>query len=289
MSVLVEICGSNNSETKNTGASKQCLEGATVRYALAKGNFAFASKEDFKDKAKWNEAKKNKDIVPFYSIEANLENSNTEPTYYESRTLKIETKAARKGKKFTHHLGLCSHSALKSYENSEYTRVFEFTEDGYIKGVLTSEGKVQGQLLNNFNVGIRKDATLDTPPSTDVEFVYSNYKEFEDNGIISEPNFDLDDFEGIYPLMLEVVGTPTATELVVKALAGCEGAPVTGLAQADFKFLKADGTTQNVSGVTATENTYTINGTGFVSGTIATVVVEKTNIMYEAEKVTVTV
>ncbi|WP_407277361.1 hypothetical protein R5O20_02695 [Tenacibaculum maritimum] len=287
--LLIDINSSGFSNVENTGSSKETLAGATVKIALVKGNFSFDSKDDFKNKAKWKEAIRKKNIVPFYSIEANLENSNTEPQYYESRTLKVKTKEARKGKKFTHHLGMYSHKALKSYEDSEYNRVIEFTESGYIKGVFSIDGKITGQKLNSFNVGILKEGTFETPDSTDVELVYADYKEYQDNGYLCEPNFDTDDLEGIYTILFEVVGNPTSTELVVKAFERSGNTPVTGLAQADFVFLKSDSTDQNVSGLTQNENTYTINGTGFVSGTLATNVVEKTNIMYEAEKVTVTV
>ena len=288
MATLIKINGVTASATKNTGVAKEVLEGATIRYALTRGDFEI-SLDDAKSLTNWNTAKRSQHVVPFGSIEANLEASNTEATYYEGRTIKLETKAARKGKKATHHLGIHSHAAYKSYEDSEYTRVLEFTDDGYIKGVLTPDGKLQGQLLSNYNVGIRKDATFEAPASTDIEFIYSNYRDFEENGVILEPDFDLEDYEGIYTVLLEVVGTPTATELVVKATERSAGTPVIGLAQADFEFLKEEGTAQSVSGLTANENTYTLNGTGFVSGTIATVVVEKTNIMYQADKVTVTV
>ena len=293
MAVVIDVCEQQNgSTTKNTGASKQFLEGATVGYALAKKGFSFDSLDALKTKIAWDIAKKNKDIVPFYSIEANLENSNTEPTFYESRKLKLETKKARKGKKFTHHLGICSHSSLKSYEDSGYTQVFEFTEDGYVKAVLLDGGKVKGQDLENFIVGIRKDATLDAPASTDVEFIYSNYKEFEDSGVISEPDFDLEDYEGIYEVALKVVGTPTATQIVVKATAGCSscnGISVEGIALADFVFKKDDGTIQTIDSITSNGNEYTLVGASFVSGILSTAVIEQTNIMFESTGVKVVI
>ena len=164
MGILIENKTTNTTKTYNTGISKEILEGATVRYALSKSDFTFDTKEDINDMSKWKEAIKNKDIVPFFSIEANLENTNTEPTYYESRTLKVKTKEARKGKKGSHHLGLYSHAALKSYEDSNYNRVFEFTEDGYIKSVFTQDGKIAGQELSSFNVSIRNKEDTGTAP-----------------------------------------------------------------------------------------------------------------------------
>lgn len=291
MSVLIEINGASTAGTKNTGFSREYLEGATVNYALTKGSFSFDNKDDAKNLAKWKEAIKNKDVVPFFSVEANLENSNTEPTYYEGRTVKIKTKAARKGKKFTHHLGIDSHSSLKSYEDSEYNRVIEFTEDGYIKAVIDSDGRVRGQKLNRLDVGIRKDATFETPASTDVEFSYDSFKEFENNGYIFEPSFDTDDIEGIYNIVLEITGA-TGNSIGFKAYEKSEMTPIENLALEDIIVLDADGLPQTAAGLTFTKGAYILNGTSFVTGTLSTVVVEKTNIMYEAEeasfKITVT-
>lgn len=288
MPTLIDINSGTNS-VQNTGSNIEVLPSQIVKYFLTKSTFVFDSKEDANDVSKWKEAIKNKDIVPFFEIEANLENSNTEASFYESRTKKIKTKEARKGKKFTHHLGLYSHSALKSYEDSEYNRVIEITEDGYLVATLTSEGKVRGQKLNGFYVGILKDATSDTPASTDVELSYDNFKEFEKDGYVYDPNFDVDDLEGIYTISLELVSAPTATEIVFIATERSSGASVSSLEAANIKLYDSSGAEQTISAVTVNDNTYTISGTGFVSGTLKIPVVEKTNIIYESETLNITI
>ena len=285
MSTYIDICG-DSSATKNTGASSQCLEKATVTYALAKSNFTFDDLAAIKTKAAWETAKQNKDIVMFFSVEAQ-EISNTDPTYVETRTLKVETAAARKGKLFTHHLDLISHAALKSYENSDYKRVFEITEEGYVKGVLNSDGTIKGQLLSSFKPSLRQDATFDAIATSTVELAFKDYNEFEDNGVITEPAFDIVNYDGIFPVKFEVVST-SATQIVVKATAGAS--EVSTLVLANFALKTAAGAAQTISGVTKDGNTYTLSGTGFVSGTLGTDgVIVQANIMYEGETATISI
>ena len=138
--MINDKCGTTGS-TKATGADKQCLTKPTVAYALAKSTQSFADADAFRSKTAWDTAKQAEDVVIMYSVDRS-ELANVEPTYYEGRISRIKTKEARKGLNVTHLLGYCSHGALLSYEESEYTHVYEFTEDGLIKGVEQSDGTI---------------------------------------------------------------------------------------------------------------------------------------------------
>src|SRR5690606_14071112 len=138
MNIVIDRCG-ESSNPLNTGVGKQCLYAPTVGYALATEEQSFASLAAFRTKAAWDVDKEAKKIAVMFSVEQSAL-ANVEPTFYESRTLKVKTKSARKGIQFTHHLGLCSHAALQSYEGSAYTRIYEFTADGDIKGVQQADG-----------------------------------------------------------------------------------------------------------------------------------------------------
>lgn len=289
--ITQDRCGVSSSP-KNTGADEQCLYKPTVGYALAKETQSFASLAAFRTQAAWDTAKEAKDIVVMFSVEKS-ELANVEATFYESRTLKVETKAARKGIKFTHHLGLCSHSALQSYENSLYTRIYEFTADGDIKGVLQSDGTVKGQSMSSFSVGDIIEPVIEgDPQSSVVDIVYLNPKQLTDNGAIVTPDFDVEDYKGVYPIQLTVEGTPSATELVVRATAKCGGVALTGLVIGDFKAFTAAGASQtdaldSVSAGSGDDaNLYTISTTGLVSGSIATNVVTQSLAMYETDTAT---
>ncbi len=284
MGILLEN-KSLTSSTKNTGKSKQDLFDATINYALTKSNFSFDSIEEAKSKTAWDKAKREKDIVVMFSVEGS-ELANAEATYYESRTVKKETKAARKGIKFKHHLDMHSHAALKSYMNSGYTRIIEFTEDGKIKTEELS-GKIVGQRMNEFIVGMFQEPVIaGDPASTTVEVIYKDYNSFENNAHVLIPDFDLEIYEGIYDITLEVTNA-TTTEIKLKATT-LDGNEVSNLMKEDFILLDTKGVTQETIeafSYSEKEEAYILTG-NFSRGTIATNgVIAQTNIMYEATPV----
>ncbi len=79
-------------------------------------------------------------------------------------------------------------------------------------------------------------------------------------------------------------------EIVVTIAQKCDGTPLEGLADDDFVLLETDGSSQTIAGITEDEGTYTITGSGFVSGTIGLVAPSELSIQaYEAEPATVTI
>lgn len=285
--MINDNCGSTTSK-KVTGADKQCLTKPTVAYALAKEDQSFADAAAFRSKTAWDTAKEAKDIVVMYSVDKS-ELANVEPTFYEGRVTRYKTKEARKGLRVTHLLGYCSHGALLTYEESEYTRVYEFTEDGQIKGVEQSDGTIKGQELSNFIVGIVNEPVIEgDPQNCVVEMVYADPNEMSNNGAVVTPDFSVLKYKGIYPATLAVVGSPSATELVVRATYGCDGKPLTGMDINDFIVLTAAGASQTPDSVSAGSgddaNLYTFVDTDLATGTIATNVVTQTLAMFETEE-----
>ena len=287
MIIQENIAGTSG--VKNTGSDKENLPLFTVGYALAKGSQSFASVAAFKTKSAWDAAKVIKDLVVLYSVEK-AELANVEPTFYESRTRKIKTKDNVKGLKVTHHLGYISHSALESYNASDYTYVYEFTSDGQIKGVLQDDGTVKGQLLSDFLVGPILEPVLDGDPlSSVVEMTYENPRELTTNGCIVTPEFNILKYKGIYPVKLTIEGTPTATELKVRATYSNQDLPLilTGTLLDFFTVLTTAGGANTPNSVTkgtgVDANLYTFVDTDLASGTIATTVIDQTLAMVEAD------
>jgi len=259
----------------NTGANSQCLEAVTVLLILAKDSFRFDSLSDFRDKAKWEEAIKNKDIVPLFEL-YELTSANTEETFYESRNFRKRTAKAAKVTTVESYLSICSHRALKAYhESTTYNRVFEVTEEGDIIGVWDSDMiKIKGQKLKSFNVGIRNPATTEKPPFTPITITYNDYNELETYGVITKPDFDpIDDLNGIYNVAIREVGVATTTEIKFTVMAGCgEQEPVEITPLTSFKFTKeSDGSDVPIT-VTydAATHIYTATGTGLEDGTLRT-------------------
>lgn len=250
-----------------TRSGKECLESVTTLIALTKGDFEFASIADAKDLSKVNEAVAAGFLAPLYQL-YELTPANTEETFYESGNFKKRTSKALKITTFENYLGLCSHKALKSYQDSDFTRIIEFTEDGDVIAVFDREtGAVRGQKLKDFNVGPRMPATNDKPPYTLVTASYGDYEELENDGIIFEPNFDANaDIDGVYNANITSAGVATATSVIV-AVTTCAGAAVVGIAEGDILLLDVNGVEQTVT-LAEVAGVYTLTGTGLVSGKV---------------------
>jgi len=264
MSIYVQ-CKGKNQDKKNTGAKDQCIEGLMIRTAVAVPGFKFDSKDDALDLDKWNEAVAAKQLFPLYDAEE-VTTANTEPTYFEGRSRQYLTAEGKKITTFTSILGLCSHSALKSFGNTEL-KLFEFTEDGAIKGVNTDDGGVTGQSVT-LTVGKRLDATADRPPSTLVTINYLDSDEFEDDGFVGRPTWRAADLYGIFDATLTQVSA-SATVIRLTVGVGCAGTDelIETLVLADFVVKNASGVNQIVTFTAPDANgVYTLTGTAFASG-----------------------
>lgn len=275
-----EICGNETTVAqKNTGGKKQCLEGAVRTYALAKSTFSFTDLATAKTKAAWDTAKAAKDIVVFYDVEE-LEPNNTEAVIKNGRYSDYKITPSVKGVNYTHYLSTCSHSAVKSYEDSEYLKIFRITDNNELLCEINDDGTVSGEPLTSMIVGERDDAPADGTPSTQVQFKFDSY----DASIII-PEFDLTDYEGIYDVALTQVSA-SSTSIKFKASTSCSGASVTSFIAADIVLKDGAGAVQSPSFVAADSNgEYELTGTGFATGFTVEVngVIQQSLIMYEGE------
>lgn len=258
--VINEVCGTGVSKTKNTGGKKQCLEGAVQTYALAKSGFKFPDLESAKSKVAWDLAKKNKDIVVFYDIEE-LEPNNTEAQIKNGRFSDYKISAAKKGVNYTHYLSTCSYEAVKSYEDSDYTRIFRITEKNELLCEAQEDGSIKGEPLKSFIVGIRDDAPADGTPSVKLNFKFDNY-----SMSIIEPDFDMTSYEGIYDVKLSLV-LATASSIQLKANQDCNGEIVPIFEDGDFIVKDTMGAVQTIGFVPLSpDNIYELTGTAFATG-----------------------
>lgn len=277
---LNEICGTETSVSqKNTGGKKQCLEGAMRTYILAKGSFSFASVAAVKTKAAWDAAKQNKDIAVFYDIEE-LEPNNTDAVINEGRFRDYKIKDSVKGVSYTHYLSTCSHDAVKSYEDSDYTTMFRVTENNELLCEVQDDGTVKGEPITSFIVGERNDAPVDGTPSTQIQIKFDAY-----SLSILIPDFDLTGYEGIYDVNLSQVSA-TATSIRFTASTACSGSLITSLVAANIVVKNAAGEVQTVSFVAPnSDGVYEVTGTGFANGHTVELngVIAQSQIMYEDE------
>jgi hypothetical protein len=280
MSLIVE-CSKDETKNKNTGANEQCLEGMVIRHALAIDAQEFSTAADAKSLAKWKEQVNLKQIIPLFEIEE-LAAADTEDTYFEGRVKKYRTATGKKVRTFNCFLGLCSHNALKSYSGREM-RIYEFTETQEIKGVTPDGVKVKGQLVT-IEVGKRVDAMKDKPAHTPVTLTYSDYNDFEDNGVVLKPTWSHLEVQGIFDVDITLVSA-SATSIKFKVDAGCAGEVVKSLTDSDITLKTALGAPVIHTFVPAdSSGVYQLTGTGFVNGLILGLdgVVAQTEASYEA-------
>jgi len=265
--IFIDSCSTATAGQLATGSAKECLEGVTTRLVLAKTSFRFTDLNDFKDTASWEAAIVSKDLVPLFGV-YEVTSADTEAVKYESGNFSAVTKKEIKKVTTESYLSICSHRALKSYENSGYTQVFEVTENGEILGVYDADGvQVKGQDITEFEVAIRQRATNDKVPYSMVTITFRDFDEFEDNGIVAKPSWDANSINGIFGLTLEIQGTPSSTEIQVKAFVGCGAELYEDLVLGDWLF---SGGTIDGSTYSSVTGIYTLTGTGLVSGNLGT-------------------
>jgi len=277
--VIVE-CNQEGVQNKNTGANEQCLEGVVTRHALATDEQEFASVAAAKTLATWKGDVDLKKIIPLYEIEE-LAVADTEDTYFEGNS-KYKTKNGKKIRTFNCFLGLCSHNALKSYNNKKM-RVYEFTDAQEIKGTTPDGTKVKGQLVT-ITVGKRVDAMPDKPAYTPVTLEYADYNEFENNGVILKPTWSQIELNGIFDVKINIVSA-SAASIKFTVDAGCAGDVVTSLETADVTLKTALGVAVTHSFVAAdADGVYELTGTGFVTGIVVNLngIVSQTEATYES-------
>ena len=282
-------CGSDALNAQlNTGTKGFKSRGKVVKYILAKSDQKFENVADFKDETKHNDFAKTKDIVYFFEIEK-PENANTEDTFLESAINKEISQEGKKIKKFRHELNDCDYKALKSYENSDYTRIYEITSKGFIKGIANDDGSIHGMDIKQFLISQYEEATTDAFESATVEVIYKDRDQFINSPAVVKPNFDVEQKNGIFEVGVEVVSA-SDTELQLKLTVGCCGDALESLVLADFKLVKTDGTAQTITASSQTDGLYILTGTGLVTGVLSTDgVIVKTNAMYEINGTVITI
>jgi hypothetical protein len=123
------------------------------------------------------------------------------------------------------------------------------------------------------NTGMMTDVPADgsTPAFTPVMIDLSNWREWDINGDFLTPTWEAASKEGLIPVALEVVGTPSSTSVVVRVyandgfdeLGAVKKVLIKGIVVADF--VVAFGTATMVDNA---NGTYTFSGTGFTTGTV---------------------
>lgn len=277
--IINEVCRSTEtSAPKNTGTKNQCTPKPVIESILAKETFSFATLAAMKTRAAWDAALQAKEIAPIYKVEEIAAN-NTEAKKYEGRFADVTLKEAIKGVNYVHLLSDCSHATLKSYEGSDYTRIFRVCEDGTVHCEVMDDGTIKGEPLSSYNVGELIETTDDKPQNAEIQL---KFKEYSKSTV--KLDFDIIDYEGIYDVTIEVESA-SATSIKVATTSGCNNSQVTSFEDGDFVVKDGSGAVQSVTFVPfdTVEGVYELTGVGFATGFTVELngVVVQSAIMYE--------
>lgn len=281
----LNICTTEGSGgTKNTGfKNPDCLETLLDLPVLSNG-FAFPNVAGFETVAQWKTAIQSKAIVPLFDV-FEVADASTEDTKFESGNFSKVTEKGVEKVTFECYLSHCAYEALKSFEDSNYTELFEFNQGGDYSGIFDADGeRVRGRKIKSISV-TRKRATKEKVPYVTGEIVFEDKDDTLSLGaVVTTSDLAKDDLDGIYDVNL-AQSAATTTSIKVKATSGCAGNEhVNSLTAADFVVKDANGSVQTVGFVAPnSDNEYEFTGTGFASGFTVEVngVIAQTDIFYE--------
>ncbi|RLI44874.1 hypothetical protein DRO61_11635 [Candidatus Bathyarchaeota archaeon] len=157
-------------------------------------------------------------------------------------------------------------------------------------------------IFKGYEVTVRMEkytiAADGTPAYTPVTITYNSYNEREKQPAIVPVDFNIKGLDGIFDANLTVIGTPTATELIVDVK--CGNTPIIGLTEVtQFQYLQADGETQETITLVAESASipgrYTLTAAAMVTlgtinlGTPANAIVTLGTAYYKGTAVVVTI
>lgn len=210
-------------------------------------------------------------LFPIPNVDG-YESRDKEDTIYESPSGNEKVlKRGKRRKTYQLDIPLAVHRALQSFNNGDL-RQYRIHDDGKISFYL-SAGKALGFTTSMINTGMMKDVPADgsTPAFTPVMIDLANWREWDINGEHITPTWEAASKEGLIPVTLAIVGTPSATSVKVKVFAA-DGYDEAGLVKETLikgilvaDFVQTFGTATMVDNA---DGTYTFSGTGFTTGTI---------------------
>ncbi len=204
-----------------------------------------------------------------------MEGKSEETKYVESPN---GTRKARDGRyRFLHFIqaALCVHKAMFSHTTTAGRLIYVDLEGNWLL-TKKSNGAYAGVSIDLLNAEKLKLSTGDDLTESPIYVSLANNLDIDENGyLFNFPSV----YEELEPLTdVDVTAThvaANATVQTVTVLNACDGTPITGLVQADFKILKSsDGTAQVPTAFADNgDGTYTITkATSFVTGTIDLVI-----------------
>lgn len=261
-------------------SDKGDVRGIPVGFVFATKSQSFDSYSAFATESNWITGVKSKNLFPLMGM---LEfDDNTEDATIYTSPLGID-KFIRSGKyKFTMRsdLGLKQAQALQSFLGAKI-RTYIVDSEGQIWGYSDDAATVQG-LSCTLITQNQKSPTADAPGWSVLNITLTNPNEWNNYGLILQPDFVAEDLTSLSNVNLAVSGTPTSSEIIVSVnyptgIIDGDGAevsiPISGIPISDFIFLDGNGSTQSPDSMTDNgDGTYTFAFSVLATGTVNLVV-----------------
>jgi hypothetical protein len=252
---------------KNTGISQFCADmGAIAGYILTPPDFSLPE-ADARTKSNWESAiadERGSRIYPFPQVLGMTDNS--EDTQFEELALgNVFIRDGKYNLQFMHESSRYKNAVLKSHSLQSVGVLF-IDLQGRVHGIKTSDGEIKALNLQQFVV---EKPTLnngsDAAYKSRVTMIFVG-EEFESNpAVLAGLDFNPLDLEGLTDVDLEVVGTPSGTEIQVQINSAFTGDPV-NFELSDFEKTDSSGASETIDSVTAEDGLHTITGTSFTTG-----------------------
>lgn len=290
-------CGGN--KTAATGV--KCIPdiGAPAKAFLTVLDLEYATVDEANDIEKQNENVAALKAFPLPLIDEYSDNSE-EDSRYTSPITKLQRKTSL-GKTIHQYMlpfDPVLHANLQAFDGSNmryyYADVNNNMTGTQPSGTTKWKGFEVRVDLGKWTTPADGDSVAHTP----ITITYVSNLEREKDIAIFPTDMNIKGVDGVFAANLEVVGTPTATEIVVNVK--CGNTPITGLTlPTEFFFLEADGITEEViSGVAESATIpgqYTLTATAFTTlgtltlGTASNPVVTIGTAYYMSDAITITI
>jgi hypothetical protein len=283
-----------------TGVSPNCdvQIGSIEKVIFAKETQEFATQTLAETEPSWGTAIAAKTLFPLPLIEE-FEDNSEDDVYYTSPITSLET-FIREGKAnftFKYKFDPCLHKRLRGF-NGQRLRMYMIDASNNILGTSPDNTVFKGFVSGTLRVQKWTPSTGDSLSFTVVKFVIESGVEYNDQIAAISVDWNVKGLNGVQPASLAVVGTPTATTIIVDVAEACSGVPIEGITElTDFTVLEADLTTREDVTVIAESATipgrYTLTGVAFESlGTVnlinGSAVVTLVDQYYQGTAVTIT-
>lgn len=214
---------------------------------------------------------------------------NSEKAVYQTTPLGVQ--AVRDGRydfEFGIVENLCLHKAMFTHRSIS-GRVFLLDVNNQLLGTADENDNFMGfsiMMLNTEKLVLSNGTVATQSP---IRLVLADNLELDQNGALLSAAF-INDLARLTDVTLTIVSA-SATKIVVKVAQSCDGTPVNGLVAADFSLKKADGTVEAITTASEVDGTYTLNGTGWLTLSVLTLITpDLLSIQaYETSPVTVTI